>query len=529
MYLLAALLLLGLALRLYDLTDQPLDFHATRQLRDAIIARSLYYQMSGNTETESYRLAVSFEKSTGQYEPPLLETLVAFTYRLMGGENIWVARIYNSLFWLIGGVMLYILAYRMGVQRALPSVATAGALLASGYYLLLPFAVQGSRSFQPDPGMVMWMLLAVFALYRWSETGSWEWALLTGVLMGIAIFVKVVATYILAGAGLVMTLYRWIGDSKQWTVGSRQGIEDSRQGTGDRGQWAGEGGKVVAMALLAVGPFLVYLAFNRQGQAGDYFESWTVALSHLVLEPSFYLRWFNFIQSLLGLSALLLGLIGMLLYPPRGRALLLGLWLGYGLYGLLLPYQMYTHSYYHLQLVPILALSLAPLGALLWERLSQMEKRWLALATLVMVGGIAFISWQSIYTQAKVDYRNEPVFWQEVAAALPPDRKVVALTQDYGFRLMYYGWRKVNLWPISSEQGLSELRGSHKEFQNIFNRRTAAQDYFLVTDFDQLDSQPELKQLLDEKYPLFASGTGYLIYDLQHPLIGWSLPDVTAP
>jgi hypothetical protein len=283
------------------------------------------------------------------------------------------------------------------------------------------------------------------------------------------------------------------------------------------------------MALLAVGPFLVYLAFNRQGQVGDYFESWTVALSHLVLEPSFYLRWFNFIQSLTGLSALLLGLMGVLLYPPRGRALLLGLWLGYGLYGLLLPYQMYTHSYYHLQLVPILALSLAPLGALLWERLSQLEKRWLALATLVLVGGITFISWQSIYAQAKVNYRNEPAFWQEVAAALPPDRKVVALTQDYGFRLMYYGWRKVNLWPISSEQGLAELRGSHKEFQNIFTRRTAAQDYFLVTDFDQLDRQPELKQILDEKYPLFASGTGYLIYDLQHPLVGWSLPGAAAP
>ena len=41
----AVLLILaaGLALRLFDLTDQPLDFHPTRQLRSAIIERGMYY------------------------------------------------------------------------------------------------------------------------------------------------------------------------------------------------------------------------------------------------------------------------------------------------------------------------------------------------------------------------------------------------------------------------------------------------------------------------------------------------------
>ena len=36
--------LLGLAVRLYDLTDPPLDFHPTRQLHSALIARGMYYQ-----------------------------------------------------------------------------------------------------------------------------------------------------------------------------------------------------------------------------------------------------------------------------------------------------------------------------------------------------------------------------------------------------------------------------------------------------------------------------------------------------
>ena len=36
---------LGLAIRLFDLTDLPLDFHPTRQLRSAIIARGMYAEM----------------------------------------------------------------------------------------------------------------------------------------------------------------------------------------------------------------------------------------------------------------------------------------------------------------------------------------------------------------------------------------------------------------------------------------------------------------------------------------------------
>ena len=41
---LSLLLLLGLGIRLYDLTDAPLDFHPTRQLRGALIAPGIYYR-----------------------------------------------------------------------------------------------------------------------------------------------------------------------------------------------------------------------------------------------------------------------------------------------------------------------------------------------------------------------------------------------------------------------------------------------------------------------------------------------------
>jgi hypothetical protein len=50
---------LGLGIRLVDLTDPPLDFHPTRQIRSAIIARSLYYRSLPESEDWQRQVAIS--------------------------------------------------------------------------------------------------------------------------------------------------------------------------------------------------------------------------------------------------------------------------------------------------------------------------------------------------------------------------------------------------------------------------------------------------------------------------------------
>ena len=178
----------GLGLRLFDLTDQPIDFHPTRQLRGAIIARGMYYEMLPDADPAQRQRAIAFWQSTGQYEPPILERLTAITYLVTGGETIWIARFYNIILWMVAGIYLYLLARRMSLSASGDNpdeqgekLASASALVALAYFLILPFAVQASRTFQPDPGMVMWLVLYLYALYRWSETrnlrerpGSWH-------------------------------------------------------------------------------------------------------------------------------------------------------------------------------------------------------------------------------------------------------------------------------------------------------------------------------------------------------------------
>src|SRR5260221_713427 len=171
---------LALGIRLYDLTDLPLDFHPTRQLLSVIKARGLYYETQPDgISTAQLEAGIQMAQLKAGVEPVVFERLVAFTYRFTG-EEIWIARIYSSLFWLIGGIFLFLLVQEL--------VSFDGALLATAYYLFFPYAIFASRSFQPDPFMVM-LIQAFCWMFRQSiRTSAWQYVLLAGLVGGIGVF-----------------------------------------------------------------------------------------------------------------------------------------------------------------------------------------------------------------------------------------------------------------------------------------------------------------------------------------------------
>src|SRR5512143_93850 len=142
---LVLLLLLGAILRFVNLFAPPMDFQPTRQLRNALVARAIYYDALPSARPDVRELAESFRKAVGRYEPAIVESIVAYTFMVTGGESFAVARVYGAFFWLLAGLALFELVRRMTSPTA--------ALIALAYFLVLPFGVQASRSFQPDPLM----------------------------------------------------------------------------------------------------------------------------------------------------------------------------------------------------------------------------------------------------------------------------------------------------------------------------------------------------------------------------------------
>jgi len=472
------LLALGGFLRLLDITDPPLDFHPSRQLRNSLVARDIYYSILPSATTEQRDAAASFARSVGKYEPPVIESIVAYTY-LVTGENIAVARVWVTIFWLAAGVALFDLMRR--------ATSPWAALVALAFYLVLPFSVQASRSFQPDPLMTSAFVIGVYFLYRWSEEQTWKWAILAGVFLGLATFVKIVIAFFVGAAAIALVLF---------TLG--------------KNFWKSK--QVWTMAAIMVVPALFYYVLLNQGRSTEYFFAWTVTLISLITSTDFYTKWLAFLGTIFGQLIIFLSIAGALIARPRMRWLLVSLWVGYLLYGITLPFQMYTHSYYHIQLIPILTLGLAVVLDPLIESVAAQggvgRVGFIALIVAV-IGYQAYVSRSVLVAE---DFHLEPVFWSSVADEIPADADVIGLTQDYGYRLMLYGWRKVKLWPLTT--GLSETRNPDANNADGFTDLTEGMDYFLVTAFGQLDKQPDLKKILDT-YPIAAEGDGFVLYDLQ--------------
>ncbi len=505
------LLIAGLSIRLYDLTDLPLDFHPTRQLLSALKARGMYYQTLPDAPPEERSFAIHQWKFRASVEPEVLERVVAFTYKFTG-EQLWVSRIYSSIFWITGAVFLFLLARRL--------TSTDGALAATAFYLFLPYAVTASRSFQPDPLMVMLIILFWWAVYEWSLVSSggrvaanreavsgvsrpraWLFAILAGLFGGFAIFIKFVAAFFVIGGGVGVLL-----------LGRRSLPEVLKQP------------QVYVMSVLGILPGAAYVIYGVfiAGYLGQQFGGRFIP--SYFLSPSYYLGWVNMLNLVIGGIPLMLALLGIFFFDDEkrrpstgsGQRFLLGLWAGYALFGIYFNFHISTHDYYSLPLIPIAALSLAPLADFFFSKLTQLTTtRFLRISAFcLLLFGVFATLWNTRNQMNAIDYRPEAQMWNEISQKVE-GYNLAGLTQDYGSRMAYWGWRNITSWPTYGDLLYhDDLRGAQRDFENQFAQLAAKKDVFIITDFTDLERQPFLKAKL-EQYPIFAEGDGYVIYDLR--------------
>jgi hypothetical protein len=485
---LVVLFALGIGFRLLNLTNPPLDIHGWRQLASATFTRSLYYQMLPGADPQIRQQAIHLAASTAHDEPAITEALVAVSYLLAGGEYLWIFRLWTTLFWTIGGITLFALV------RGMTSVD--GAIAALAYYLLLPFGNATTRCFLPEPLMVMWIILALYAFYNWVESQTWKWTIATGVLAGLAILTKVFAVFPLAPVIMLVNLS---------TFGLRRTILNFKF-------W-------IVVALAGVIPAAYYFFPNPQRGSG-YLELWVLPFLDRLKDITFYISWLHHLNGNFNLAIVLMAIASTFLLDKRWRVMCLGLWIGYGLLGAVVPELIYSHMYYNLPLVAIIAISLGPISALVLGKISAQGRLWRLLLFGVALVGIGYAVFMSRKAVVATDYRAEPQKWRELAARIP-DALTVGITQDYGFPLIYYGWRSIRNYPYSFDQNMGKLTGSEFDINadnlGYFYSHVGDSAYFVITMFSELDAQPYLKKILYENYSIYEQGDWYIIFDLTNP------------
>jgi hypothetical protein len=135
-------------------------------------------------------------------------------------------------------------------------------------------------------------------------------------------------------------------------------------------------------------------------------------------------------------------------------------------------------------------------------------------ATSILIYGLFAGVWEARSQLKAVDYRPQAAMWAKIGDLLAHGPNVVALTQDYGSRLAYWGWQNAVIWPNSGDTDYHEARGASIGFAELFSNLTFGNSLFLVTDFAELERQPQLESRL-AAFAVRAQGDGYIIYDLQ--------------
>ena len=377
---------------------------------------------------------------------------------------------------MLGALPLYCLARRLGAGWR-----------ATGHYLFLPYAVIANRSFQPDPDGLPDRAVWAFPL---AQSPRWKpfWP-------GLAILIKQVAVFFLLGHSR----------DAHCAVGPWWAVRSKRPGRSRCFRRSG-----AALQHLRC----VDRRFSRAVQPALLPQLWT--------DPAYYLNWIRQIDLSAGLPAFLLALCGWAFVLRRTLGWGLAGWLGgYLVYGFVFAHHISTHDYYQLPILPFVALGFAPLADLLWREANVLSYRRLSavILSLLLVFTSVYAIYQARSTLKKADYRELPAVWQQISREVNYEpAAVIGLFEDYGAGMTYWGYFIPNLWPSTGDVRFREMAGQDISEGQIFEAQAAGRSFFIVTDLADFDRQTDLKRLLYDRYPLYAQGTGYLVFDLRHPL-----------
>jgi 4-amino-4-deoxy-L-arabinose transferase-like glycosyltransferase len=178
----AAIFAAAFVVRMYRIDQPLLDFHPTRQYRTAILARVYYYQGVESIPQWKKQLHTAYKNSIPLLEPPVGELVAASLYRIAGGEYLWLPRIASCVYWLVGGVFLYLIACRL--------ISPSAAVFSTLFYLFWPYNIFIGRSIQPEAMMVMLFVLSIFLILRYYDRPTVTRLIPAAIAAGCAVLIK---------------------------------------------------------------------------------------------------------------------------------------------------------------------------------------------------------------------------------------------------------------------------------------------------------------------------------------------------
>jgi hypothetical protein len=247
------------------------------------------------------------------------------------------------------------------------------------------------------------------------------------------------------------------------------------------------------------------------------FFRWKVETSFrpsFLLHSGFWIGWSNGLLEVLGMTALIGALVGLpVLRRGLSRALLVGLGIGYVMFGLLFTLHIHTHSYYHAQLIPIIAMPLGATVALTVRWLRAKWKGYWGLPALGILALVMFSSFQEVRGRLGKQVIESEEVAKEIGTLVNHSRRVVFVSPYYGLPLQYNGELTGSYWPTSMTYRLYKEPYGHRSIEDRLTALGFVPEYVVITDFSFFNTyHSDFKQYLIKKCSLVAETSQYLIY-----------------
>lgn len=500
-WLLIGLMLAAFAWRMQGVTQWPMPFHPTLQYENALKTRSIWYQMKGESALpEEQEWLVGYQgRSKGI---PIVEFCTAVVYLFAGGETRWVSGVFTSLLWIAAAGFLYAIVRR---QLHSPHAAFAAACL----FLLHPFTLVISRSFQHEAGQMLGYLFAWWWLAQHDAYADWRQALLASVVAGLALLMK-------PGIGFIPLCF----------IHLAYGVQ--------RHGWR----KTLSSPWLYVVPTLVLVPsalWMKLIFTGNETHQWKWKL---LLTWDWYVMTWDNITRVVGWFPVIITLIVTIWQLSKGRWFGLCLLAGYLAYAVVFNYANMTHNYYLLVLFPIVALAwgefilwFAPWIKLLFQnyqrnKLLSLQSQQGKLSERQFVPFLVAVMATVLMTRAMADYTSlltagpyAPLqnVSRQLGRQLGIGTQIIALTNDYAMPLRYFSGLHAQWWPTQADLWYEGLAGGHvlnaRERLNVMLAETRAR-YFIVTLEDEFMQQKQLVEILQHYRELPTHPAGVRIFEL---------------
>jgi hypothetical protein len=476
------LLFAGLFIRTKDLEAFQVG---DRQYRSALIARAYYLQSVESTPEWRREVAEVSSQRAGLLEPPLMELWVSWIYRLINHEHLWIPRFFSSLFWVMGGYLLYKVMERFSGGIV--------ALLSTAYYLFVPSGVYISTGFVPDPLMSMLFVLSILMMIRYYEQPSNLNLFIAGLVSALSVLVKPFSLFALVGAFLLPATVTRVDRNRNTRFHA-----------------------LIFLCIISLP--LTYYAYGIFTGGSLLRQAQSSFIPGLLLTRSYWLDWLSTASGVVEFPFLVMALIG-LSFARKGMlgALLLGLWAGYAIFCLLFNYHIRFGPHYHSQLIVIATLSMGPLISVIIEhfgKLAGQRYRWLPMAAgLILMFVMNYRDVRSQLPGLPVSAAKDIA--QRVGEITGHSTKTVYLAQQYGTPLEYYGELSGSYWPrnISDrDRALGVVRA--RSVEERLSMLDYFPEYFVITDIREYYAHhSDLKEYLESNCSLLADSDEYLIYN----------------